>query len=965
MDNWIISEDEFEINALGSRETMFTIGNGYLGTRGTFEEGFPGETAATLLHGVFDDAPIGFTELANTPNWLDLRFYLGGQHFRLDEGKIISYQRNLDLRTATLSRSVTWLSPAGNTLRFDFERFASLSDEHLLALHCRITSIDYQGPFEIRAGMTGRVDTNGWLHWNCRQQGITEEGIAFLCLQTKKSGIALCEAFNLKISGAEQVEEVYWDGMCVPEKVIKTSLQTGQSICVEKIVSLFTSRDVPDPRASAVAVLRTSETKGYEQLWSEHCARWNEEWKYSNITIEGDAKADRALRFGLFQLLIAAPRHDDRVSIEAKSLSGFGYHGHIFWDTEIFILPFFTYTRPEIARNLLRFRYHTLAGARKKAKDKGFEGACYAWESADSGEETTPRWALTPDGGVVHILCGDIELHITVDVVYAIYQYWQTTGDDAFMLDFGAEIILDTARFWENRVEWNEKQDRYEISDVIGPDENHEHVNNNAYTNVMVRWNLQRGLEIYQWLKEKDPEKVHVLVEKLHITDNSLSEWQKIIEKIYFGFDRDSGLFEQFSGFYDLKPLDLVSLEPRTRSVQSIFGVEEAQKYQIIKQPDVLMLLYLLDTYHDRKILKANWDYYAHRTDLTYGSSLGPAIQSIMATWIGDSEEAYRLFMLAAGTDLEDKRGNAVDGIHAATHGGLWQACVFGFGGLQFTADGPVAFPRLPEGWKRLRFGIQYQDEHYDFDIHPDSGQKVLPVKNGKIKRERNVFSPILGAIFDLDGVITDTSEFHYLAWKRMADGMGIPFDREKNDALRGVSRLESLKIILDGWKVPEEQIQAMMERKNNYYLDYLAKLGKDDLLPGVLHFINDARQQGIKLAVGSASKNTHLVMEKLGILDLFDAVSDGFSVEHVKPAPDLFLHAADQLQLNPECCVVFEDAEAGIKAALNGNFWAVGVGPKERLYEAHLVISGFEELIWESFIDQLEKKIRIIKRSL
>ena len=965
MNNWIVSEDKFEENMLGSKETMFTIGNGYLGTRGTFEEGFPGETAATLLHGVFDDAPIGFTELANTPNWLDLRFYLGGQIFRLDEGKILSYRRELNLRTAALFRTVTWLSPGGNTLRFEFERFASLSDEHLLALRCRITSVDYQGPLEIRAGVTGFIDTNGWLHWNCGRQGKTEEGVAYLCLQTRKSGIALCEAFNLKLSGTESFQEEYWDGICAPEKVIKTSMQTGQSLCVEKMVSLFTSRDVSDPKKSAVETLRSSVVKGYKQLWKEHCSQWLEEWEDSNITIEGDAKADRAMRFGLFQLLIVAPRHDDRVSIEAKSLSGFGYHGHIFWDTEIFILPFFTYVHPEIARNLLRYRYRTLIGARKKAKEKGFEGACYAWESADSGEETTPRWALTPDGGVVHILCGDIELHITVDVVYAIYQYWQTTGDDAFMLDFGAEIILDTARFWGSRVEWNEKQDRYEISDVIGPDENHEHVNNNAYTNVMVRWNLERGLEIFSWLKEKDPEKAHVLIEKLHISEHRLLEWRKIIAGIYTGFDEASGLFEQFAGFYDLKSLDLAVLEPRTRSIQSILGVEEAQKYQIIKQPDVLMLLYLLDVYHDRKILKANWDYYAHLTDLTHGSSLGPAIQAIIAAWIGNSEEAYRLFMLAAGTDLEDKRGNAVDGIHAATHGGLWQACVFGFGGLQFSKNGPVAFPRLPAGWKRLQFGIQYHGERFEFDIQDDSEQKVLPINKGKIHKKQKAVAPISGAIFDLDGVITDTSEFHYLAWKRLADEEGIPFDRKKNDALRGVSRLASLKLILDGKKISQKQMQAMMERKNDYYLEYLEKLGKGDLLPGVLFFIESARQQGIKLAVGSASKNTHLVMKKLGIHDLFDAVSDGFSVEYAKPAPDLFLHAANQLQIEPECCVVFEDAEAGIKAALNGNFWAVGVGPEERLHEAHLVISGFEKLNWKIFIDQLEKKMRILDKSL
>lgn len=957
MDNWIISEEPFETNNLSSKETVFTIGNGYLGTRGTYEEGFPGETAATLLHGVFNDTPIGFTELANTPNWLDMRFYFNGQIFRLDEGKILSYSRSLDLRTATLKREVTWLSPAGNTLRFEFERFASLANEHLLALRCRITSVDYRGSLEMRASLAGHVENNGWTHWNWQGQGKTEENIVSLCLQTKKTQITLCEAFHLKLIGEIPIQEEYWDSMGAPELVLKTTLQSGQAICVEKLVSVFTSREPSDPKSSAISTLQSAKEKGYELLRKEHCAQWEEEWKYSNILIEGDDKADRAMRYSLFQLLIAAPRHDDRVSIAAKSLSGFGYHGHVFWDTEIFILPFFTYTRPEIASNLLRYRFHTLEGARKKAKEKGFEGACYAWESAATGEETTPRWALLADGGLVHIWCGDIELHITVDVVFAIYQYWQMTGDDDFMLNFGAEIILDTARFWGSRVEWNASEDRYEISDVIGPDENHDHVNNNAYTNNMVRWNLQKGLEILAWLKTKSPEKADLLEKKLDLTSKRRVDWQAVTEKIYTGFDETTGLFEQFSGFFDLQPLDLPSLEPRTRSVQSMLGIEGTQKVQVIKQPDVLMLLYLLDHEYDDEILKTNWDYYAQRTDLTYGSSLGPAIQAIMATRIGDIEEAYRLFMLAAGTDLEDKRGNAGEGIHAATHGGLWQACVFGFGGLKFTPDGPVASMHLPAGWKRLQFGIQYRGQRYEFDLHADSKNDVLPMKKETYIKKPSMDISISGAIFDLDGVITDTSEFHYLAWKRLADEEGIPFDRNMNEALRGVSRLESLQKILNGRKRSEEQMQRMMERKNNYYLEFLSGLTRDNLLPGVLSFMQDATQHSVKLAVGSASKNTYLVLEKLGILDQFDVVSDGFSVMHVKPAPDLFIHAANQLQIQPEHCIVFEDAEAGIKAALDGNFWAVGIGPKERVGAAHAVISDFLELDWKTLIGKLDKK--------
>ena len=954
MDNWIVFEDAFDTKNLSSKETVFTIGNGYLGTRGTFEEGFPGETSATLLHGVFNDAPNSFSELANTPNWLDLRFYFNGQIFRLDEGKIVSYQRSLDLHHGTLKREVTWLSPAGKTLRFTYERFASLAEEHLLALRCQVTSVDYCGPLEIRSSVAGHVDNNGWTHWDYLGQGSNDAKIAYLCLKTRKTNIALCEAFDLNISGEASCQEEYWDSLGAPERVFKTTLQSDQTICVEKLVSVFTSRDGSDPQKSAMAALRSAKAKGYAALWEEHCSRWEEEWKYSNIQIEGDDKADRSLRYGLFQLLIAAPRHDERVSIAAKSLSGFGYHGHVFWDTEIFILPFFTYTRPEIANNLLRYRYHTLEGARKKAREKGYEGACYAWESAATGEETTPRWALLPNGGLVHIWCGDIELHITVDVVYAIDQYWRMTGDDDFMLKFGAEIILETARFWGSRVEWNEGKDRYEISDVIGPDENHDHVNNNAYTNCMVRWNLQKGLEILDWLQKNAAEKAAQLERKLDLSTQRLHHWKAIIEKIYTGFDETSGLFEQFTGFFDLQPLDLSSLEPRTRSVQSMLGIEGAQKVQVIKQPDVLMLLYLLDHHYDEKVLRANWDYYAHRTDLTYGSSLGPAIQSILAARVGDIDEAYRLFMLAAGTDLEDKRGNAAEGIHAATHGGLWQACVFGFGGLRITPEGPVAFPHLPQGWKRLQFGISYRGKRYEFDLHADSKQAVQPVRKATSFQKCTKDISISGAIFDLDGVITDTSEFHYLAWKRLADEEEIPFDRSKNDALRGISRLESLKKILDGRVFSDEQMQNMMERKNLYYQDYLSRLGKENLLPGVLDFILDAKRQGVKLAVGSASKNTRSVLEKLGIWELFDAVADGFSVVRVKPAPDLFLHASSQLNLPPQSCAVFEDAEAGIQAALDGKFWAVGVGPVKRVGKAHLVIPGFEEMNWKEFMDRL-----------
>ena len=455
----------------------------------------------------------------------------------------------------------------------------------------------------------------------------------------------------------------------------------------------------------------------YADLLAAHTAAWAEVWDASDVVIEGDPTAQLAVRYNLFQVLIAAPRHDNRVSVPAKTLSGFGYRGHVFWDTDIFILPFLNHTQPALARNLLCYRYYTLPGARRKAQAAGYQGAMFAWESADSGDEVTPRWVPAQDGDLTRIWCGDIELHITADVAYAVWQYWQGTGDDDWMRRYGAEIILDTAAFWGSRVEWNSDRGRYEISDVIGPDEYHEHVDNNAFTNRMVRWHLETALEVLAWLRRTDPERAVALTEQLDLTPERLAHWNAVCEDIFVPHDPETGLIEQFEGFFSLKEVDLVGYEPRTRSMQALLGGEETNQSQVLKQADVLMLLYLLRDRFDRPTLQANWDYYAPRTDHTHGSSLAPAIHAIMVCELGRPDEAYEHFMRAALVDLENLRGNTADGIHAASAGGVWQAVVFGFGGVRLTDAGPVATPRLPAGWTRLKFRLQHRGHWHAFDL--------------------------------------------------------------------------------------------------------------------------------------------------------------------------------------------------------------------------------------------------------
>lgn len=950
--DWTLTETQFNPAQLHARETVFTIGNGYLGTRGTFEEGYPRALPATLIQGVYDEVPIVYTELANCPDWLPLVVIVNGDRCRLDSGEILDYERQLDLQRGVLRRSVRWRSPNGKTIDLRFERFASMADQHVLALRCQVTPVDFEGAIEVQASLNGYPENQGFNHWEWLNQGQTDRGV-WLHVRTRASRIELGMASGITVTGAAAAVQIA-NAPGYPTFNATFTAQKGQTVTVENVITVFTSRDVESPVAAAQTKL--TELPTYSRLFQAHEQAWNALWQQSDIVIAGDVKAQLAVRYNLFQLLISAAKQNDRVSVPAKTLSGFGYRGHVFWDTEIFILPFFIFTQPALARNLLTYRYHTLPGARRKAAHYGYKGAMYAWESADSGDEVTPRWALPNDPYAedVRIWCRDREIHISADVAYAAWWYWQATHDDAWMRDYGAELILDTAVFWRSRAEWNNNQERYEIREVIGADEYHEHVNNNAFTNRMAQWHLEKAIAVYDWLFEHYPEKAIELQQKLQLTSERRSRWEDIAKNLWIPFDAETGLVEQFEGFFKLEDINLATYEPRTRSMQAILGIDGANKRQVLKQPDVLMLMYLMREFQEfpyrPDLLQTNWNYYAPRTDITYGSSLGPAIHAILAADLGKPAEAYDHFLRAALVDLEDTRGNAADGIHGASAGGIWQAVVLGFGGIKFTEAGPVATPHLPPGWTRLKFKLHWHDRWQEFDLSAESATHQA------IGSAEPPYPDLRGVIFDLDGVLTDTAEFHYRSWQRLADEEGFPFDRQANEALRGVSRRDSLLLILGDRHYPEAKLAEMMERKNRYYVDSIAHITPDDLLPGALTLLDELQQANMKVAIGSASKNAKPVVEKLGIRDRIDVIADGYSVDRPKPAPDLFLFAADQLGLKPNQCVVVEDAAAGVEAALAGGIWTVGLGPTDRVGIAHVVLPSLEGVHWRDLQEKLSR---------
>ena len=736
MNLWHIIEDNFDPKKMNSQGSVYTIGNGYFATRGTFEENYFGAKPGTLLYGVFDDIDIGKEELANAPDWLPIKLFVNGERFHMTRGKILEYQRTLDIQNGVLTRTIRWASPSGIRLRIHIERFASLADEHVGAIRYSVT-VEEKSPevhelkILLRATFNTAVANDDVMHWESIDQWHEDE-LVWLLSRTRHSSVRLLQTINFTTQTPGFSREIL-DSDTAPSIELQGKLAIGETITAEKIVMMYTTRDATDPVIAASKhhrklmddydAAQQSDTNPslYEVLLAQNEVTWQDYWKCSDIIIEGDDKAQQAIRFNLYQLRISVNPRNSRFSIPAKGLTGFGYHGHVFHDTEIYMLPYFTHVHPDIARTLLLYRYNLLPAAREKAKGNGYEGAQFPWESTLDGKEATPEVVIHPETKeLIPIPNGYIELHITANIAYAFQQYWQVTGDDEFMRDYGAELLLSTAMFQASRAELHPELHVYEINDVIGPDEWHEHVNNNAYTNDMARWNIQCALNILQWLHLTAPDKAKELTQRLHLTTELLEHWQDVAEHIRIPQDKENGLFEQFDGFFQLEPLDLEKFKGRRASYQGILGLEQTNHYRVIKQADVLALVTLLRQQFDINTEQVNWDYYFPITDHDYGSSLTPALHVILACQLGYLDIAYDLFLKGALVDLEDRRENTTEGIHEACCGAVWQAIVLGFAGLQVGEEGYTVQPSWPAGWTRIAFNILLRGEPVFVDLRKE-----------------------------------------------------------------------------------------------------------------------------------------------------------------------------------------------------------------------------------------------------
>jgi nigerose phosphorylase len=702
-------KDDAELN--GSK---FLLGNGYVGYRGTLEEYGKDSQVAVTVAGLYDKAGDAWREPVNAPNGFYTVLSAGGEVLNALEHAPAWHQQTLDMRRAVHGRDSVFKTRA-NEIRVRSERFLSLDDVHLMAMKYQL-KVARAETLVIRTGVDGEVwDING-PHLADLHTSQAVDRIVVNARTNEGHRVTVVEAIEIDFG----TQRVVAEGKTVMRE-ITIDAEPDREYTFFKFVSLFTSNDgVQSPESAAVENSAAASRRGYRALYLRHAQAWEARWSRSDVVVGGDPEGQFALRYSIYQLYLAAPVHTDKLSIPARGLSGQTYKGAIFWDTEMFMLPFFLYTNPALAKNLVKYRCHTLGGARRKAAEYGYRGAYYAWESQETGDDVCTHFNVTDvfTGRPMRTYFRDKQIHISADVVYGIWQYYLITGDDSVLFEGGAEVILECARFFYSYAYFKKDKNRFEVLDVTGPDEYHERVNNNAFTNSAVKYSLDTAVRVLELLHRKDDRYYNALVDRIGIRDE-LASIREMSEALHVPApDPKTLVIEQFDGYERLEELTLKQLKSRIKNPNEYLGggCGLATTTKIIKQADVAVMLHVFKNDHSCAVKRANWEYYEPRTE--HGSSLSACIYALVAADIGESDWAYGYFMKTATVDLSGDYKRFVGtlyigGTHPAANGGAWMSAVLGFGGLNSDGDVLKIKPSLPPRWSSIDYRVSFRGQDY------------------------------------------------------------------------------------------------------------------------------------------------------------------------------------------------------------------------------------------------------------
>lgn len=730
VDPWRLVETHFDASDLGTTETLFSVGNGYLGLRGNVEEGHDGHAFGTFINGFHETWDIRHAEeaygfartgqtIVNVPDPKVIRLYVDDEPLLLSVADLIDYSRTLDMREGVLTRDLLWRTPAGNRVRVRSRRMVSFAQRHLALMQFEVTLLDKEAPIAISSQLLNRSGgADEYRHgakaaggFDPRKAEALDERVleprlhhgtndrVMLGYQTLRSGMTIGVGMEHHVETDVEYEQFTEVTPDQAKHVFRARLQPGQTFALTKVVSFHSSRMVP-PRELADRCHRTLDRVRQEtpaQQFADQ-RRWLAEfWERSDVEVEGQDALQQAIRFNLFHLAQAAARGDG-LGVPAKGVTGSGYGGHYFWDTEIYAVPFFVYTSPQIARNALRYRYRLLPAAERRASELAQNGALFPWRTIN-GEEASAYYAA-----------GTAQYHIDADISYAVNKYVRATGDDEFLAREGIDILVQTARMWADLGFWRRTRDgseTFRIHGVTGPDEYTTVVNDNLYTNVMARFNLRCAAESARKLAATWPEQYVAMVHRLDLREEEIDEWEHAAEGMAILWDEQLGIHPQDALFNERELWDLENTPPEKRPLLLHFHPLVIYRFQVLKQADVVLALFLQSEHFTPAEKRADFEYYDPIT--TGDSTLSGVVQSIVAAEVGYHQLALRYFWDSLFVDLADLHENTADGMHIASTGGVWSALVHGFGGFRDYGDGLNFDPRLPETWEALTYRIAHR----------------------------------------------------------------------------------------------------------------------------------------------------------------------------------------------------------------------------------------------------------------
>ncbi|MCP4715653.1 MAG: glycoside hydrolase family 65 protein [Deltaproteobacteria bacterium] len=737
-DDWKLIERKFDPKFLAQNETIFSVGNGYLGLRGNHDEGSPVFQAGNFVNGFHETWPIVYGEnaygfattgqtMVNLPSCKIIKLYVDDEPFYLPTANLLEYERILDMKSGTLDRTVLWEMASGKQISIQSRRIVSLQHRHLAAISYKVTVLNSEAPVVLSTGILSGINNNTDAEDDPRlakeleqqillqQENHTENHRIVLGYETKASRMTMaCAADHIIETSCHHFTTIE-NSDNSDTVVFSFDAKPGVPIHITKYISYHTSRGAPVPELCSRArrTLDRAMADGFKNLLESQGRFLNDFWRKSDIQIEtAHPRAQQCIRFNLFHILQASARAEG-TSVCAKGLTGQAYEGHYFWDTEIYLLPFLIYTAPRIARNILKFRYSMLDKARQRARAVNQRGALFPWRTIN-GEEASAYYAA-----------GTAQYHINADIMYALKKYVDVTGDEAFLYKFGTEMLVETARLWCDLGFFTDGPNpKFQIHSVTGPDEYTAIVNNNTYTNLMARHNLQFAVTSVEALQQKDPAQFAALVHDTGLELSEVAEWKRAAENMFIPYNDELGINPQDDSFLEKKRWDLKNTPADKFPLLLYYHPLVIYRHQVIKQADVVLAMLLFEEEFSQEQKKRNFDYYDPLT--TGDSSLSVCIQSILSSELGYMEKALDYFRYAVLMDLSNIGGNVKDGVHIASMGGTWMGLVYGFAGMRDN-DGCISFsPRLPSTTKKLQFSLQIRGSVLELNITQESATYLL-----------------------------------------------------------------------------------------------------------------------------------------------------------------------------------------------------------------------------------------------